>query len=181
MYAKRENERMAYEESLTRYVLRRRQEFMLRQKEILNRSIEDHRRRKEETRVSYEKHQYSLYLLHKLCDHHKKLPYYLHPCLIEEELYLRIEEEERVEVEDRRRALENARWAMEDRKAREEEHAHRVYRKRFAFQELGFHMRLLERLQVAHPDTRIQQALDYYHKEAVLQEIKHIHHYRTQW
>lgn len=180
MYAKRENERMGYEEGLTRYVIRRRQELMIRQKEMLNRSIEDHRRRKEETRVFHEKHQYYLYQLHKRCDHHKKLPYYLHPCLIEEELYRRIEEEERVEVEDRRRALEDARWAMEVQKAREEQHAQRVYRKRFAFQELEFHKQLLELLQVSHPDTRIQQALDYYHKEAVLQEIKHIHHYRRQ-
>lgn len=180
MYTKRENERMAYEESLTRHVLRRRQELGLRQKEILNRSIEDHRRRKEETRVAQETHEYSLYQLYKLCDHHKTLSYYTQPCLLESELYRRIEEEERVEVENRRRALEDARWAMEDQKTKEEEHAHRVYRKRFAFQELGFHMRLLELLQVAHPDTRIQQALDYYHKEAVLQEIKHIHHYRRQ-
>lgn len=111
----RETERMFHEECITRQVSRRRQEREVRRKEELNRSIEDHRRAKEEARVCKEKYQYLIYELYKQGDHHKHLLYYREPYTLDLELLLRIEEEERVEKENRRRAKENIRWAWRTR------------------------------------------------------------------
>jgi hypothetical protein len=176
----REIERMFYEECITRQTLRRTQEREVRQKEKLNRSIEDVRRRKEEIRTTKEKKHYNLYKIYKRCDNHKQFIYYTDPYILDQELMQRIEEEDRVEEEDRRRDKEEARWAMEDERAREEDRDNRNHRKRVAFQELGFHMRLLEILQTVHQDPRIQHALDYYHKDAVIEEMKQIYFYRKQ-
>jgi len=112
---------MFHEESITRQVSRRRQEKEVLRKEVLNRSIEDHRRDKEEVRVRKEKQQYVIYELYKQGDHHKHLLYYKEPYSFDLELGLRIEEEERREIENRRRAKENARWAIEDQRTREED------------------------------------------------------------
>ena len=49
---------MSYEEGITRQAFRRKEEQAVRAKELLNRSIEDHRRQKEETRVAREKHEH---------------------------------------------------------------------------------------------------------------------------
>ena len=176
----RERERMSYEEGITRQAFRRKEEQAVRAKELLNRSIEDHRRQKEETRVAREKHEHFLYQLCQIADRHKTHPYYTYPYTLDLELMRRMEEEDRVILEDKRRALEDARWAIEDKRVREEDRDNQVHRKRFAFQELGFHLRLLEILQMPHQDPRIQHALDYYHKDAVIEEMKHIHFYRKQ-
>lgn len=176
----RERERMFYEEGITRQVVRRIQERSVREKEILNRSIEDHRRKKEESRVEKEKKNYRIYELYKQGDNHKHLLYYTHPYTIDIELMLRIEEEERLYQEDIRRTLEDSRWSIEDKRKKEEDRDNVAHRKRFAFQELGFHLRVLENLQIHHQDPRIQHALDYYHKEAVMKEMKQIHFYRKQ-
>ena len=176
----REIDRMCYEEGITRQALRRNQERAVREKEVLNRSIEDHRRRKEETRVAKERHEYRLYELYRQADRHKTHIYYTYPYTLDLEIMKRMEEEERVNHEDRRRALEDARWEIEDNRTREEDRTNQAHRKRFAFQELGFHIRLLEILQMTHQDPRIQHALDHYHKGAVIEEMKHIHFYRKQ-
>ena len=176
----RELERMAHEECLTRQVLRRRQERIVRQKEALNRSIEDHRRKKEEARVSKEKHMYHVYEMYKQGDNHRHLLYYTQPYSLELELIRRIEEEDRVSLENTRRSIENERWAKEDKRTREEDRDNRLHQKRFAFQELGFHLRLLEILQMTHQDPRIHHAMVYYHKEAVIHELKQIQFYRKQ-
>jgi hypothetical protein len=178
--ANREIERMFHEECITRQALRRRQEREVRRKEVLNRSIEDHRRSKEETRVRKEKQQYVIYELYKQGDHHKHLLYYREPYTLDLELLLRIEEEERREIENRRRAKENARWAIEDQRTREEDRDNLLHRRRFAFQELGFHLRVLEILQMTHHDPRIHHVILSYHKEAVLCEMKCVHFYRAQ-
>lgn len=181
MYRKcmnRETERMFHEDCMTRQNLRRNKEQMIRQKEIMNRSIEDHRRKKEEDRVVKEKHMYHVYQLYKQGDNHKHLLYYTDPYSIDLELIQRIEEEDRVMKEDSRREKENIRWNMEDKMMREEDRDSRSRRKRFAFQELCFHLRLLEILQMTHDDPRIQHALISYHKEAVLHEMNFIHFYR---
>jgi hypothetical protein len=92
----------------------------------------------------------------------------------------RIEEEDQLEIENRRRKIEDVRWGIEDRMTREEDRSNRLYRKRFAFQELGFHLRVLEVLQMTHQDPRVQHAMVCYHREAVLNEMKHILFYRRQ-
>lgn len=169
-----------YEEGLTRQQLRRCREIEIRQKEILNRSIEDHRREKERKRVEKEKHQFRIYEMYKKGDYHKHLLYYTHPYTLDLELMRRIEEEDQLEVENQRRKIEEDRWAIEDRRAREEDRSNRLYRKRFAFQELGFHLRVLEVLQMTHQDPRVQHAMVCYHREAVLNEMKQILFYRMQ-
>ena len=176
----REMERMFHEECITRQVSRRRQESEVRRKEVLNRSIEDHRRSKEEARVRKEKHEHFLYGLYLLADRHHKHLYYTNPYTLELELLLRIEEEERREIENRRRAKENARWAIEDQRTREEDRDNLLHRRRFAFQELGFHLRVLEILQMTHQDPRIHHVILSYHKEALLCEMKCVHFYRAQ-
>ena len=176
----REIERMFHEECITRQTLRRRQEREVRRKEILNRSIEDHRRKKEEARVRKEKHEYFLYGLYLLADRHHTHHYYTNPYTLELELQLRIEEEEVVEIENRRRAKENARWVLEDQRTREEDRDNRLHRRRFAFQELGFHLRVLEILQMSHHDPRVHHVILSYHKEAVMSEMKRVHFYRSQ-
>ena len=176
----RETEQMMYEEGLTRQQIRRRRETEMRQKELLNRSIEDRRREKEKIRSEKEKYQYRIYELYKLGDYHKQHIYYTRPYTLDLEIMRRIEEEDQREIENRRRKIEDARWAIEDRRTREEDHSNRLYRKRFAFQELGFHLRVLEVLQMTHRDPRVQHAMVCYHREAVLNEMKQILFYRTQ-
>lgn len=176
----RETERMFHEECITRHVSRRRQEKEVRRKEVLNRSIEDHRRTKEKARVRKEKQQYVIYELYKQGQHHKHILYYKEPYSFDLELGLRIEEEERVEIENFRRAKENARWAIEDQRTREEDRDNRLHRRRFAFQELGFHLRVIEILQMSHHDPRVHHVILSYHKEAVLCEMKCVHFYRSQ-
>lgn len=176
----REIERMFHEDCLIQQVIRRRKERSVREKEILNRSIEDHRRKKERERVVHEKRQYRLYELYKQGDLHKHLLYYTRPYTLDLELNLRIEEEDRVAIEDSRREKENTRWNIEDKRTKEEDRDNRARQKRIAFQELGFHLRVLEILQMTHQDMRVQHAMLYYHKEAVLYEMRHIHFYRKQ-
>ena len=178
--ANRETERMFHEECITRQTSRRLQEREVRRKELLNRSIEDHRCKKEEARVRKEKHEYFLYGLYLLADRHHTHKYYTNPYTLELELQLRIEEEELVEIENLRRAKENARWVIEDQRTREEDRDNRLHRRRFAFQELGFHLRVLEILQMSHHDPRVHHVILSYHKEAVMCEMKCVHFYRAQ-
>ena len=178
--ANRETERMFHEECITRQTSRRLQEREVRRKEVLNRSIEDHRRTKEKARVCKEKQQYVIYELYKQGHHHKHLLYYKEPYSFDLELGLRIEEEERVEIENLRRTKENARWAIEDQRTREEDRDNRLHQRRFAFQELGFHLRVLEILQMSHHDPRVHHVILTYHKEVVMSEMKRVHFYRSQ-